>query len=161
MLNCNCSEWFMVLESVRRGWIQEPKGWHREPVSFSLSALLSELLAFFPGRVRPGDCRHVRQRCELTFHQLSNPSVRSTALARVLFTVQPGPGNVPWAVGCVLDWPHACHCDMGWNDLTEPGVVPRKKIRVSLPCDGAVDTDREGTNCGTHLTFEGCVPWNP
>lgn len=31
-----------------------------------------------------------------------------------LLKVQPRPDIIPWAVGCMLDWLHARHCDRVW-----------------------------------------------
>lgn len=107
---------FSGSNSFRPGWIQEPQGYHQEPVSFCLLPLRSELLAFFPGRVSPSDGKLVHQ-CRLTFHQSSNPNIKSTALAGLL-KVQPRPDAIPQVVGWTLDWPCVCHCNMEWAGPT-------------------------------------------
>lgn len=104
---------FWRSSSFRHGWIQEPRGCHQEPISLYLLVLLSCLLSF--QERSPQVIANMSIFC-----QLSNPTKESTTLSHGSVK---SPGQ-SWGhpcgemVGWMLDWPRACHCNMGWVSPT-------------------------------------------
>lgn len=61
-----------------------------------LSLCTVELLAFFSGRISPGDGKYAHQQSRLTFHQLSSPNIKSTALSHGSVKSPPGQWDRCW-----------------------------------------------------------------